>query len=124
MKAGENVGQAPARQLQELVLQEGADTVAASYSNQYKMMVAPSTCTTTSPRSQNRFAPTLRVLNSIERENLIKLCAKGGKEFLEILKSELEGLPTVQQIRGTGVMVELDLISDIATQIEQKVLLE
>lgn len=30
----------------------------------------------------------------------------------------------VQQVRGTGVMLGVDLISDIATDIEQKVLLE
>jgi acetylornithine/succinyldiaminopimelate/putrescine aminotransferase len=66
----------------------------------------------------------LRALDIIDKENLIELCAKRGQEFLTILKSELEGLHVVQEVRGTGVMIGVDLISDIATDIEQKVLLE
>jgi adenosylmethionine-8-amino-7-oxononanoate aminotransferase len=69
-------------------------------------------------------AVALRALDIIENENLIELCAKRGQEFLKILKSELEGLHVVQQVRGTGAMIGVDLISDIATDIEQKVLLE
>jgi adenosylmethionine-8-amino-7-oxononanoate aminotransferase len=69
-------------------------------------------------------AVALRALDIIESENLIELCAKRGREFLDILKSEVEGLHVVQQVRGTGVMIGVDLISDIATDIEQKVLLE
>jgi len=69
-------------------------------------------------------AVALRALDIIDSENLIELCAKRGREFLDILKSELEGLHVVQQVRGTGVMLGVDLISDIATDIEQKVLLE
>ncbi|KAL7775821.1 hypothetical protein CFE70_009665 [Pyrenophora teres f. teres 0-1] len=66
----------------------------------------------------------LRALDIIENENLIELCVKGGREFLEILKSELKGLHTAQKVRRTGVMIGVDLISDITTQIEQKVLLK
>ncbi|EUC38645.1 hypothetical protein COCCADRAFT_32300 [Bipolaris zeicola 26-R-13] len=69
-------------------------------------------------------AVALRALDIIDQENLIEICAKRGREFLDILKSELEGLHTVQQVRGTGIMIGIDLISDIATDIEQKVLLE
>src|SRR4051812_13182865 len=69
-------------------------------------------------------AVALRTLDIIESENLIEKCAARGRHFLDILKRELEGLHVVQQVRGTGVMLGVDLISDIATDIEQKVLLE
>lgn len=69
-------------------------------------------------------AVALRALDIIEKENLIELCAQRGRDFLDILKSELDGVHTVQQVRGTGVMIGVDLISDIATDIEQKMLLE
>jgi adenosylmethionine-8-amino-7-oxononanoate aminotransferase len=69
-------------------------------------------------------AVALRALDIIEREKLIKLCADRGAVFREILKKKLEGLHVVKQVRGTGVMLGVDLISDIATDIEQKRLLE
>ncbi|KAF4414673.1 acetylornithine aminotransferase [Fusarium acutatum] len=69
-------------------------------------------------------AVALRALDLIDSEGLITKCAERGRVFLDILKSKLEGLHVVQQVRGTGVMLGIDLISDIATDIEQKVLLE
>jgi adenosylmethionine-8-amino-7-oxononanoate aminotransferase len=65
-------------------------------------------------------AVALRSLNLIEQENLIKLCAERGRVFLQLLKSKLEGLHVVQQVRGTGIMLGVDLVSGIATDIEQK----
>lgn len=69
-------------------------------------------------------AVALRALDIIDQENLIDLYVKRGRVFLDIFKSELEGLHTVQQVSRTGVMIGIDLISDLATDIEQKVLLE
>jgi adenosylmethionine-8-amino-7-oxononanoate aminotransferase len=69
-------------------------------------------------------AVALRALDIVESEGLITKCAERGRVFLDILKRKLEGLHVVQQVRGTGVMLGVDLISDIATDIEQKVLLE
>jgi adenosylmethionine-8-amino-7-oxononanoate aminotransferase len=69
-------------------------------------------------------AVALRALDLIDEEGLITKCAERGRVFLNILKNKLEGLHVVQQVRGTGVMLGVDLISDIATDIEQKVLLE
>ncbi|KAF2197647.1 PLP-dependent transferase [Delitschia confertaspora ATCC 74209] len=66
----------------------------------------------------------LKNLDRIENEGLIMKCAGRGRTFLEVLKKKLEGLHVVQQVRGTGVMLGVDLISVIATDIEQKVLLE
>jgi adenosylmethionine-8-amino-7-oxononanoate aminotransferase len=40
--------------------------------------------------------PALRTLDIIDNENLLDLCASRGKEFLAILKSELEGLSVVE----------------------------
>jgi adenosylmethionine-8-amino-7-oxononanoate aminotransferase len=69
-------------------------------------------------------AVALRALDLIDAEGLITKCAERGRVFLNVLKNKLEGLHVVQQVRGTGVMLGIDLISDIATDIEQKVLLE
>jgi len=69
-------------------------------------------------------AVALRALDIIDQEGLIAKCAERGRVFLDVLKKKLEGLHVVKQVRGTGVMLGIDLISDIATDIEQKVLLE
>jgi len=69
-------------------------------------------------------AVALRALDLIEREGLIAKCAERGRVFFDVLKRKLDGLHVVQQVRGTGVMLGVDLISDIATDVEQKVLLE
>jgi adenosylmethionine-8-amino-7-oxononanoate aminotransferase len=69
-------------------------------------------------------AVALRALDLIDEEGLITRCAERRRVFLNILKNKLEGLHVVQQVRGTGVMLGVDLISDIATDVEQKVLLE
>jgi adenosylmethionine-8-amino-7-oxononanoate aminotransferase len=69
-------------------------------------------------------AVALRALDLIDGEGLIAKCAERGRVFLDVLKRKLEGLHVVQQVRGTGVMLGVDLISDIATDVEQKVMLE
>jgi adenosylmethionine-8-amino-7-oxononanoate aminotransferase len=69
-------------------------------------------------------AVALRALDLIDEEGLIARCVERRRVFLNILKNKLEGLHVVQQVRGTGVMLGVDLISDIATDVEQKVLLE
>jgi adenosylmethionine-8-amino-7-oxononanoate aminotransferase len=69
-------------------------------------------------------APALRALDIIENENLLDLCANRGKEFVAILKSELEGLSVVAQVRGTGLIIGVDLTSQIALDIEERLLLE
>lgn len=69
-------------------------------------------------------AVALRALDVMDSEGLIAKCAERGRVFLSTLKSKLEELHVVQQVRGTGVMLGVDLVSDIATDVEQKVLLE
>jgi adenosylmethionine-8-amino-7-oxononanoate aminotransferase len=69
-------------------------------------------------------ASALHELDMIDNENLLELCASRGKEFIAILKSELEGLSFVEQIRGTGLIIGVDLTSQIALDVEERLLLE
>lgn len=46
------------------------------------------------------------------------VCSAVALRALDIIDMEM-----VQQVRGTGIMIEIDVISDIATNMEQKVLL-
>jgi adenosylmethionine-8-amino-7-oxononanoate aminotransferase len=69
-------------------------------------------------------ASALYALNIIDDENLLELCASRGKEFLTILKSELEGLAVVEQVRGTGLIIGVDMTSQIAIDVEERLMLE
>lgn len=66
----------------------------------------------------------LKAMDIIETENLIPKAAERGAKFLAVLKEKLSGLHVVSDIRGSGIMIGIDLISNIATDIEQKMLLE
>jgi 4-aminobutyrate aminotransferase-like enzyme len=59
-------------------------------------------------------------LDIIENDNLVDLCAQRGREFFEILGPELKELHVVHRIHQLDVMIEVDLISDTETRIEQK----
>ena len=59
-------------------------------------------------------------MDIIENDNLVDLCAQRGREFFEILGPELKELHVVHRIHQLDVMIEVDLISDTETRIEQK----
>lgn len=67
-------------------------------------------------------AVALEALDIIDKKNLLKMRAERGRTSLSILRSKLENLHVVKQVRSTGVMLGIDLTSDIATGIKQKVL--
>lgn len=69
-------------------------------------------------------AVALKVMDILERDNLIDQAAIRGKRFLEILKDKLQGLKLVKDVRGSGVMLGIDLTSDIASDCEMRMLLE
>lgn len=69
-------------------------------------------------------AVALKIIETIDKESLITKCPERGAQFLKMLQEKLANLHVVRQVRGTGVMLGIDLISDIVTDIEQKVLQE
>ncbi|KAI8820252.1 uncharacterized protein EV422DRAFT_579002 [Fimicolochytrium jonesii] len=69
-------------------------------------------------------AVALKCLQLLKDENLISRAVVTGDKFRQILKEELEGLMVVKQIRGKGIMIGIDLMSDFATDVELKMLLE
>jgi acetylornithine aminotransferase len=54
-------------------------------------------------------AAALAVLDIIEQEELIESVAKTGEYLLGRLREELGALPSVQQIRGRGLMIAIEL---------------
>ncbi|KAI9015134.1 pyridoxal phosphate-dependent transferase [Gaertneriomyces semiglobifer] len=69
-------------------------------------------------------AVALKSLEILEKNDLIIKGGEKGAKFLQLLKDRLDGLHLVKQVRGTGVMLGIDLISDIASDIEMRMLLD
>ena len=51
----------------------------------------------------------------IEREGLVERAASVGARFLSMLKTQLEPLPTVGQVRGIGMMAAVEMVDPNAT---------
>ena len=61
-------------------------------------------------------AAALANLDIIEREDLAANAAKVGAHLLEQMQSRLSGFATVGDIRGTGLMIGIELVADKATK--------
>src|SRR5439155_21102950 len=51
----------------------------------------------------------------IEREGLVERAAEIGPKFIELLRSQLEPLANVGQVRGLGMMAAVELVDPNAT---------
>ncbi|KIJ52729.1 hypothetical protein M422DRAFT_64818 [Sphaerobolus stellatus SS14] len=69
-------------------------------------------------------AVALKVLEIIERDDMISKAAERGRTYLSILQKKLHGLRLVKDIRGRGLMLGIDLISDIGSDVGMRLLLE
>jgi len=66
----------------------------------------------------------LKNLEILERENLVSVCADKGLKFLTLLSDKLSGLPIVKDVRGAGLLLGIELIDTIASDIEKRMLKE
>ncbi|KIJ26279.1 hypothetical protein M422DRAFT_785289 [Sphaerobolus stellatus SS14] len=69
-------------------------------------------------------AVALKVLEIIVRDDMISKAAERGRTYLSILQKKLHGLRLVKDIRGRGLMLGIDLISDIGSDVGMRLLLE